>query len=67
MVPEKVNSVRSPDFRRPRRKIIEPPARMISPEPSTSSPSRAASRNSQPNDTVTPGPSSTGAAMANRQ
>ena len=29
--------------------------------------SRAASRNSQANDTVTPGPSSTGAAMANRQ
>ena len=39
MVPEKVNSVRSPDFSVPRRKISEPPARVISPVPSTSSPS----------------------------
>jgi hypothetical protein len=56
MVPENVNSGRSADFKTPRKKIIEPPARMISPLPSTSSPSRAASRNSQANDTVTPGP-----------
>ena len=42
IVPENVNSGRSPDFRMPRRKIIEPPARVTSPEPSTSSPSRAA-------------------------
>ena len=31
MVPEKVNSDRSPDFSTPRRKISEPPARVISP------------------------------------
>src|SRR5438270_414327 len=67
MVPEKVNSGRSPLFKKPRMKIIEPPARMISPDPSTSAPSRAASRNSQPNETVTAGPCSTGAAIANRQ
>ena len=45
----------------------EPPARVTSPVPSTSSPSRAASRNSQPNDTVTAGPSRIGEAIANRQ
>ena len=56
MVPENVNNGRWTDFKSPRRKINEPPARMISPLPSTSSPSRAASRNSQANDTVTPGP-----------
>ena len=67
MVPENVNSARSPDLSTPRRKISEPPARVISPSHSTSSPSRAASRNSQPNDTVTPGPCSTEEAMANRQ
>src|SRR6202035_2164885 len=67
MVPENVNSGRSPDFRMPRRKIIEPPARVTSPVPSISSPSRAASRNSQPNDTVTAGPSRIGEAIANRQ
>src|SRR5947209_495779 len=67
MVPEKVNSDRSPDFSTPRRKISEPPARVISPSHSTSSPSRAASRNSQANETVTPGPSSTEESIANRQ
>ena len=67
MVPENVNSERSPDFSTPRRKISEPPARVISPSHSTSSPSCAASRKSQENDTVTPGPSSTEEAIANRQ
>ena len=35
MVPEKLNSGRWPDFNRPRRKIIELPARVISPDPFT--------------------------------
>jgi hypothetical protein len=56
-VPEKENSGREPDFNIPRKKIIERPARVISTKPSINSPSRAASRNSQAKDTVTPGPS----------
>ena len=60
MVAEKVNSVRSSDFNWPRRKISEAPERVISPVPSTNSPSRAPSRNSQANDTVTAIPCSTG-------
>jgi hypothetical protein len=35
MVPENVNSGRSADFKTPRKKIIEPPARMMSPLPSS--------------------------------
>ena len=52
---------------KPQHLAIEAPARVTSPVPSTSSPSRAASRNSQANDSVTPGPCSTGTAIANRQ
>ena len=67
IVPEKVNSRRSPDRNTPRKKISEPPARVTSPSHSINSPSRAASRNSQENATVTPGPCSTVEASANRQ
>lgn len=47
MVPEKVNSGRSPEVSIPRTKINDPPARVTSPVHSISSPSRAASRNSE--------------------
>src|SRR5262245_25642315 len=67
MVPEKVNSFRSPGRSVPRRKISEPPARVTSPSHSISSPSRAASRNSQAKPTVTPGLCRCADAIANRQ
>src|SRR5262249_30532419 len=67
MVPEKVNSFRSPERSVPRRKISEPPARVTSPSHSINSPSRAASRNSQAKLTVTPGLCKCADAIANRQ
>ena len=67
IVPENVNSARSPDVSLPRRKISEPPARETSPSHSISSPSRAASRNSQAKWHRHARPSSTWVAIANRQ
>ena len=52
---KKLNSGRLGVLSMPRKKVSERPSRMTSPVPSTSSPSCAASRNSQANDTVTAG------------